>query len=277
MPQAISPSQKLLREHSRWRLAWKIGGILLFGLVAVSVRIWIIEGLQIPDRSLSPRFAQGTWVWVCKTKGCIESVKDSTPILLKTNTDQRLLRVVAAGPGSILRGEPNGKIASKNFQHRLRGNPWFLEKTQVRVPKKGDSLVFAKLNPAELDLALRLYRQQKPSHKLTMRATLWIDGRLTPIEKVSVALLHGIPIKPSEVGSLSWQELEIVQMQILRQEHGSSKVEIRREVLRKDKPLLGFKVKEDCFFAVCLSGNDCVDSRDLGFIPRNRILGRAIR
>lgn len=271
-----SPSQKLLRQHSRWRLAGKVGGIFLLVSIAIAIRIWVIEGVRIPDRSLAPRFSQGSWVWICKTQKCIESTKSDSPILLKTNSSQRILRVVAAGPGSILRGEPNGKISSKGNQYRLRGNPWFLEKSQIKVPRKGDSLIFSQLNPPEFDLALRLFRLQNPKKKLSIRPTLWIDGNEHPIEKTSIAQLHGIPVKPSEVGSLSWQELELVQMQILRQEHGSSKVEIRREVILKGKPLLAIHVKENCFFAICLSVSDCVDSRDLGYIPQSRIIGHAL-
>lgn len=271
-----SPSAKLLRAHSRWRLAWKIGGIVLFGVLAFAVRFWVVEGVQIPDRSMLPKLRQGAWVWVCKTQRCIDGTEAGSGILLETHTGLRLLRVVAAGPGAILQGDPNGKITTKGFQHRLRGNPWFLSKENIRIPHQGDSLVFAKLNPAEMDLALRLYRTQKPKSKLQLKASLWIDGREVPIEKASIAQLHGIPVKPAELGSLSWQELQLVEMQVLRQEHGSSKVEIRRKVFQNEKPLLGFKVKEDCFFAVCLSGNDCVDSRDIGYVPRNMILGKVL-
>lgn len=271
-----SPSHKLLREHSRWRLAWKVGGIALFGLVAFMVRLWIVEGIRIPDRSLHPRIPQGSWIWACKTGTCVASVETNSVVLLETHIGQRLVRVVAAGPGALLNGEANGRISSPGFQHRLRGNPWFLEKTHIRVPRKGDFLEFSKLNGAELDLALRLYRSQNPKHKLTMRGSLWIDGREVPVAKASIAQLYGIPVKPSEIASLSWQEIDLVEMQILRQEHGSSKVEIRREVLRKDSLLTGFKVWEDCFFTTCLSGSDCVDSRELGYIPRNQILGKII-
>lgn len=273
---SLSPSQKLLRRHSPWRLAFKIGGAVLLGLVAVAIRMWMIEGVRLPDRALVPDYPAGKWMWVCKADRCIDQIQASTPVLFQTTAGQRLMRIVVGGPGEKVTGDMNGKISAPGFQRKIRDDSWFFDKISLQVPKRGDSLVFSKLNPAELDLALRLYREQKPKHKLRVEASLWIDNRLVPLEKAAIAQIHGIPVKSKEIGSMSWQELKLIEMQVLRNEHGSSQVEIRRTVSRKSKPVLGFKVKEDCYFALCLRAKDCVDSRELGYIPRNRILGVAL-
>ena len=273
---ARSPSQKLLRRHSSWRLLAKIVFLLAFVLVALAARIWVIEGVRIPDQSMAPQWKQGSWAWICKLQSCIDRATDGTPVLVKTPTGNRLLRVIAAGPGETLQGSPGGEIRSPDFHYMLREDPWFLDTAYIRVPKARDSITFATLNGAEMDLYMRLLKQQNPGKTLRVKASLWIDGHPSDLEKAKVAQIHGLSVKPSELGNFTWQELLLVQIQVLRMEHGASKVELMREPWLDSTQVKGLRIHENAFFAVCLRGRSCVDSRELGFIPRSRVMGTMV-
>jgi hypothetical protein len=270
------PSQALMRQHSTWRLGVKIAGFVTFLLLALALRIWVVEGVKVPDRSISPDFKPGAWVWICKLPWCIEEAHPGAPVLLGTRAGDRILRILAGTPGTSIQGETNGKITGPGFKRRLSEESWFLENATIRIPKKGDSLVFSKLGTAEFDLAMKLYQQVHPKKPVKIRASLWIDNREAPLEKAVSAQINNIPVKIRELGNLNWQEIRLVEMQVLRNEHGSSKVEVRREAWKDSTRVEGIRIHENLYFVVCLKARDCVDSRELGFIPQSRMLGSRI-
>jgi len=271
--QAAVTSAQLLRRHSVWRLSIKILGVFLFLIAGWSLRHWAVEGVRIPDNALHPAYKSGAWVWVCKLPICLDKAQAGDLLLLETPTGERIIRQIAAIPGEDLTGEQNGRIEGKTFKRILREDSWFIEKATLHAPRKGDTLRFATLAPAQFDLSLRLLREQNPNIKYRVVPSLWLDSGKAPLEKAQAAEIHGIPIRLKELGSMSWQELQLVQMQILRSELGTTQATIRREVWQDTTRLDAFTVQQDCFFALCLRGRDCVDSRELGYIPRNRALG----
>lgn len=268
-----TPSQKLLRHHSPWRLATKLLAVAILVGLAYTVRYKVIEGTRVPDNGLAPDLRMSSWVWICKMQRCLDHAAPGTATVFEANPGDFLIRELAAGPGAILQGQTDGSVTAPGFKRHLAEDSWFLDFAMIHVPRKGDSLVFANLAPAEFDLAMRLFRQQEPSAHIQVRPSLWIDGRQVPIERASGSSIHGIPVKLKDLGLYSWQELKLIEMQILRSEYGSSHVHIQREVLRDTTRINGFRTQNDCFFLLCTKGRDCVDSRELGFITRPHIRG----
>jgi|GEM_PF-4010441 len=271
-----TPSQILLRQHSRWRLFAKLAGLFLIVVCAISIRQLVIEGVRISDNALAPVYRNNSWVWVCKLNSCIDHAPAGSPLLFKTVKGQRLLRLKVAGPGTTLHGDTTGRVQAPGFQRILHNDSWFFEPTDIHVPKHGDSLNFAELKSADFDLAVRLYQQQLRNQNalpIHLIAHLFIDGRETTLDKAAITQIHNLPINVRDLPNYSWQEIRLIEMQILRNELGSLNVDIKRDVWQDKKLVKGFRVLEDCFFVLCLKGRDCVDSREIGYVSRSQISG----
>ena len=275
-----TPSQVLLRQHSRLRLYAKLGGLLLFLFSALAMRQWIVEGVRLSDNALTPQYRNGSWVWVCKLRSCVDHASPGTPLLFTTSKGQRLLRAKAAGPGATLVGDTSGRVTAPGFHRQLRGDSWFFENSKIRIPKRNDSLVFSTLQGAEFDLAMRLFQQQRRSQGLKpiqLVASLWIDGHESSLDKAAITQIHNIPINTRDLPNYGWQEIRLIEMQILRNELGSSQVEIRRDIWNGTKQVKGFRVLEDCYFLLCFKGRDCADSREFGYVSRSQISGSIMK
>ena len=82
-----------------------------------------------------------------------------------------------------------------------------------------------------------------------------------------------------ELDVLPWQDRRLIEMQIRQAEPGNAPIKIKRQffVAGDSVPMDTFVVASDNYYLACEQGNHCVDSRELGFFTKERILGRYIK
>jgi len=145
------------------------------------------------------------------------------------------------------------------------------------VPRQGDTIILSALNDVEEDYILRLMNEQ--GLPLTIKSTLWQGNREISIERIGSTKLGHRLVSLKELDVLPWQDRRLIEMQIRQAEPGNSPIKIKRQFFIDGDsiPLDTFVVASDNYYLACEKGNHCVDSRELGFFTKERILGRYIK
>ena len=110
-------------------------------------------------------------------------------------------------------------------------------------------------------------------------STLWQGNREISIERIGSTKLGHRLVSLKELDVLPWQDRRLIEMQIRQAEPGNAPIKIKRQffVEGDSVPMDTFIVASDNYYLACEQGNHCVDSRELGFFTKERILGRYIK
>ncbi|OIP47412.1 MAG: hypothetical protein AUK31_07210 [Fibrobacteres bacterium CG2_30_45_31] len=259
--------KKLLHETSPGRTLFYAFVLILMVLFAIMVRLYAIEPLVLNDASMYPLIPEGKRVWVCKLPYCIEKVKKGDILLVKRPGGEFQLRRIKAGPGDTLEIEAGDQEGA------------FIATRKFYIPKAGDTLFLNRLNDVSFDYASNLLREQEGIRKFRVEASLWQGNHELSLDRVGRTRIGARPVGLREVHGLPWQELYLIQLQIQREEPGSNRIQIRRQLFstKDSSELKSFVVKEDCYFLTCSKRSRCPDSRELGFFTQSQILGRLIQ
>ncbi|MDR1759829.1 MAG: signal peptidase I [Fibrobacter sp.] len=269
--------KKLLWDSSRKKIL-SLTAFLAFGFIlALLVRFYVLEPYSIQDASMHPEFAEGKRFWVCKLPACTGNITRGDFVLAQKTNGTLTLRKVLGLPGDTVKFHNDNEVSVNSFSFHWEHENAFIAPRTVYIPRQGDTLRFADLSDVEFDYASRLYQMQNPGEKIKIEVTLYQGEKEIALEKVGNISIAGRPVSAREVQGLPWQELHFIELGLQKMEPGSRRFQIKRKIVSDSSEVSLFAVKEDTFFLICRKGNYCLDSRELGYFPKNKILGKVIR
>lgn len=250
--------------------------LIAFFMLAVVIRYYVFEPLQIANASMFPRHKENSFIWVCKLPYCIDKIQKNETIWAELRNHETLVRRVIAMPGDSLHVSDKGIAQSGKLRFFWKGENAFIESRSLYVPKQGDTLHFSALNDIEQDNAITLLHEQ--GTKFFVKTTLWQGEHEINIDNVGSTKLSNRQVSLQEINVLPWQDRRLIELQIRQREPGNSPIKLRRELFKEaDSSLIeDIIVEEDCYFLACLRGNHCVDSRETGYFTKSRLLGRYV-
>ena len=268
------------------RLQWRTSKARLFFAVfimlvtftgALAIRYYAIEPILLRDTAMQPRIKEGSLIWVCRLPQCIDKASFGDIVWAKQPNDETLVRKIIGYPGDSIEISDKGRIKTKRKRFMWRGEDSFIETRKFYVPKQGDTIILSTLNDVEEDYILRLMNEQ--GLPLTIKSTLWQGNREISIERIGSTKLGHRLVSLKELDVLPWQDRRLIEMQIRQAEPGNSPIKIKRQffVEGDSVPMDTFIVASDNYYLACEKGNHCVDSRELGYFTKERILGRYIK
>lgn len=244
--------------------------------VAMGARYYIFEPLQICDSSMYPRHQDRELLWMCKLPQCIDRVSSNETVWAKLRNGETLVRKVVALPGERLEVSDKGVVKTPRLGFRWTDETAFIQSRQVHIPKKGDTLRITQMNDIEEDFFMNLLIEQ--GEEFFIRTSLWQGDREIGIERLGATKLGNRQVSLQEVNLLPWQDRFLLEQQVFHSETGDTPIQMRREFLRKsDSSRIEYLVvNEDCYFLGCEKGAFCLDSREVGYFTKSRLLGRYV-
>jgi signal peptidase I len=102
--------------------------IIIFSIIAICLRLWVIEGYTIPTHSMQPTLGVGDWIWIKKLPVC--PIRKGEIIAFHFPLDKTIKYVKRCI------GMPNDSILKINGKYALqRENP-----KAFPIPKKGQTI-----------------------------------------------------------------------------------------------------------------------------------------
>ncbi len=269
--------KKLLWNSSRKKILFLISFLVFGFILAALIRFYALEPYSIQDASMYPEFTEGKRFWVCKLPVCTGNIARDDFVLAQKTNGIPTLRKVLGLPGDTVKFHNDAEVSVDSFSFRWEHENAFIAPREIYIPRQGDTLRFAELNDVEFDYASKLYQMQNPEKKMETEATLFQGEKEIPLEKVGNVSIAGRPVSAREIQGLPWQELYLIELGLQKMEPGSKRFQIKRRILSDSSEVSSFVVKDDTFFLICRKGNYCLDSRELGYFPKNQIFGKVIR
>lgn len=276
-----TPEQELKKNlwHSSGKKNILIFSILVLGLFsALFLRFYVIEPYSINDASMFPELSEKKRIWVCKLPLCTQNLSRGQMVSAERVNGDLMLRKLLGLPGDTIRLSADSYVSVDSLSFHWEGENTFIVPRQIYVPQRGDTLYFEKLSDVELDYAFKLFQQQNPQEHFQIQIRLYQGEKEISLEKAGNAQIAGRPVNMKELKGLPWQELFLIELQLQKMEPGSRKFHFVRKIIAADSSEIQFfVVNENAFYLVCQKANFCLDSRELGYFPESRIIGKVIR
>jgi signal peptidase I len=267
---------QLLRQSSKHRAAAVFGAMTACVALAIVVRLFALESVQVDDGSMRPEIRPESRTWICKLPVCIDHSPFSAPLLAKTRSGDPVLRWKLGEPGDTIRFSPAGRVFLKKHYWTWRHEPTIIDDQTLYVPRRGDTLRLDSLSPMGFDFATKLFHKQWPSRQTWVIPTLWNGDQPLLMAEVGRTTIGNRPVAPNEANGLPWQELRLLEMQLQRIEASPSPVRFKRRFYADSTEIKKFVVREDCWYLACSRGGLCMDSREEGYFTRADILGTTL-
>lgn len=268
--------RKLHRHHSKAHVFF-LGFVVVATLaVAIGLRYYALEPLRLGDSSMYPRFHDKDILWMCKHKKCTEKIKADNIVWASLRNKETMVRRVAAKPGEEVAISGVGRLKVNGRKFKWHDENVFIESRSFYVPKKGDTLWFEKLNDVEEDYAIGILQDQK--RKFFIESSLWQGEDSVSLEKIGASKLGNSPVSIQMINTLPWQDRYLLELQVFKRENGSDPFKIKRKFFNaSDSSQIEYVVaKDDYYYLVCEKGAHCPDSREHGYFPKKRIMGKYV-
>lgn len=265
---------KLHRKNSKSHVFFLVLVLIMFLLIAGTVRYYVLEPVRSNDSSMHPKHKEHKTLWMCKLPQCIDMLKFGESAWVELRNGETLVRKLIAMPGDTIEITDNGKVYTPHLNFKWRGESAFIEKRKIYMPRRGDTLAVNELNDVEQDYLISLMQEQ--GMDFFVKTTLWQGDREISIDRVGATKLANRQVSLQEVDQLPWQDRRLVEMQIRQNEPGNAPIKLKRELYNKaDSTLIEqVAVDRDCYYFICEKPIHCADSREYGFFTHERILGR---
>lgn len=269
--------RRLQWRTSKSRLFFAVFIMLMAFTGALAIRYYAVEPILLQDTAMQPRIKKGSLIWVCRLPQCIDKATFGEIVWARQPNNETLVRKIIGYPGDTIEISDKGRIKTKQKRFMWRGEDSFIETRKFYVPRQGDTLLLSTLNDVEEDYILRLMNEQ--GLPITIKSTLWQGNREISIERIGSTKLGHRLVSLKELDVLPWQDRRLIEMQIRQAEPGNAPIKIKRQFFIEGDsvPMDTFIVASDNYYLACEQGNHCVDSRELGFFTKERILGRYIK
>lgn len=269
--------RRLQWRTSKSRLFFAVFIMLVAFTGALAIRYYAVEPILLQDTAMQPRIKKGSLIWVCRLPQCIDKATFGEIVWARQPNNETLVRKIIGYPGDTIEISDKGRIKTRQKRFMWRGEDSFIETRKFYVPKQGDTILLSTLNDVEEDYILRLMNEQ--GLPLTIKSTLWQGNREISIDRIGSTKLGHRLVSLKELDVLPWQDRRLIEMQIRQAEPGNAPIKIKRQffIAGDSVPMDTFIVTSDNYYLACEQGNHCVDSRELGFFTKERILGRYIK
>jgi signal peptidase I len=278
MPSPLSVLKKrLLKRYSARAFFTLVLAVFLAFSLAWSIRTYIVSIVIIEDSTMSPLLPEGTFTLILKNATFGEPLTPGTNVLVNPsfNEYRPMIRTIMAGPGDSLQIARN-YYRNKDYSLRLRQDPWFSEPHKVYMPKKGDTLFWKELSPPAFDWARILIKQEYSEWQIDTDVSFWTNEKKIPSEILSTLSLHHKSLGLKQMEALSYQELDMLSAQLKKRFPGQ-KVYYKRELSYDSATLAPYAVQKDYFFVLARKPDNSIDSRLLGWIARENIIGKLVK
>ena len=212
----------------------------------IGVRHYIFEPVRLQDNSLFPKYKKNSIMWMCKLPRCTENIQDGDFVWGIMRNQDNMVRKVLGIPGDSITITNNSKVYTPHKNFKWKGEDAFIETRKIHIPRKGDTLVFDKLNDVEQDYLISLMHEQ--NEKFYVKSSLWQGKRQMPLERIGSTKLGNRLVSLQEIDYMPWQDRYLVELQIFLAEPGNTPIHIKRELYSaKDSSKISFYVvPEDC-------------------------------
>jgi signal peptidase I len=137
--------------------------VIIFSIIAVCLRLWVIEGYTIPTSSMQPTLGVGDWIWIKKLPAC--PIRKGEIIAFHFPLDKNVRYVKRCI------GMPNDSILKVNGKYALqRENP-----KAFPIPKKGQTI---KLNMQNFSFYQNLIQQYEQIQAAMIGDKMYINNTI---------------------------------------------------------------------------------------------------
>lgn len=266
--------KKLQRKNSKSHVVFLVFVLIIFFLLAGTLRYYILEPVRLNDSSMHPKHKENKVLWMCKLPQCIDKLKFKESAWIEKHNKETLVRKLIGLPGDTIEITDNGKFYTPTHNFKWNGESAFIERRKIYLPKRGDTLKISELNDVEQDYIISLMHEQ--GMKFFVKTTLWQGNREISLDRVGSTKLANRQVSLQEVDNLPWQDRRLIEMQIRLSEPGNAPIKILRKLYRTSDSteVETVVVQNDCFYFICEKPTHCEDSREYGYFTRPHILGR---
>ena len=265
----------LQRRHSKTHVFVLVFILSVVLAAMIGVRHYIFEPVRLQDNSLFPKYNKNSIMWMCKLPSCTQNVGYGDYVWGVLRNQDNMVRKVLGIPGDSITITNNSKVYTPHKNFKWKGEDAFIETRKIHIPRKGDTLVFDKLNDVEQDYLISLMHEQ--NEKFYVKSSLWQGKRQMPLERIGSTKLGNRLVSLQEIDYMPWQDRYLVELQIFLAEPGNTPIHIKRELYSaKDSSKISFYVvPEDCYYLICEKSNHCADSREIGYFTQKNFVGSA--
>lgn len=262
----------LHRRHSKRHVLLLFLVLLMFLGASGVARYYAFVPLRLMDASMAPGFKERSVIWMCKLPHCLTSFKEGDVVWASLRGNEKMIRKVLAQPGDTIQINDNGLVTTPRKKTKWKGEDAFIQSRSFYVPKSGDTLDFHKLNDVEQDYAIGYLRDK--GEKITIKTTLWQGEHEINLDRVGATKIANRQVSLNEVDFLPWQDRFLIETQIRQSEPGNAPISLKREIFRDStQPIHKIEIQDDCYYLVCNKGSNCPDSRETGYVTKNKIEG----
>lgn len=307
MKSASREIHRLLHRASPVRLVMVFLFLLLMLPLSLAIRYYAVESILVDDAALAPEIDEKTFGVFCKLPSCIETLKEGDFVLFRLSDRTLAIRKILALPGSRVRFFASGFVSINDSTPRSVANEGvFIADREFYVPAAGDTLVIDELSDVEFDYALNLLKQQ--GIFFSVEAKPYLGDEELPLEYAGNTRIGSRPTSIRELPGLPWQELFLIAHQIRRNLHTTQMVHFNRSIYDAEKivpvkkevwsvepdsqmldaldvgetdytvrgSIEAIAVGDDMFYVITPNLNRAQDSREFGYIPRSKIIGKLV-
>lgn len=252
-------------------------GIIASLALAIAVRFYALEPVQLHDSSMFPRHKEKEILWMCKLPQCVEKIKYDETVWATLRNGESVVRKVIGLPGDRLDFSDNGKVRTPHGRFRWKEETAFIQSRQLHIPRKGDTLHLDRLNDIEQDFFVNLMHEA--GKKFFVKTTLWQGEREIGVEALGATKLGNRQVSLQEIDFLPWQDRFLLEGQVFHSEPGDAPIQMRYEFFEASdsSKITEFIVPEDCYFLACEKGAFCMDSREVGYFTQSHLRGRFVK
>ena len=264
-------------RNSKACIAVLVISLVMVFLLSMALRFYALEPLQILDSSMYPRHKEKEFLWMCKLPSCIDKIAYDETVWASLRNGETVVRKVIGMPGDKIDFSDNGRVKTPHGSFRWKEETAFIQRRQVHIPRKGDTLRIAQLNDIEQDYFVTLLLES--GVKMFVKTSLWQGDREIGIEILGSTKLGNRQVSLQEIDYPPWQDRFLLEEQVFHSEPGDAPIQIRREFFNEEDStqITEFVVPEDCYFLACVKGAFCLDSREVGYFTKSHLLGRYLK
>ena len=267
--------KRLLYKSSRIHLFILFSALILALPLAFFVRQFVLFPVWLEDIALAKDLDR-KFYFVCTLPFCKTDLKAGDFILFEYQGTSSVRKIIAV-PGDSLKVQDTHVLSvNKTNKIDLSNENILIADREWRIPEKADTLFLDSLSDIEFDYALNILKQNKKN--FFVRARPFTTDKELPSELAGKTKIGSRPVSLKEIPGLPWSELYLIAHQIHLISHTNKEVFFKREAFNtKDSSKIDFIViQENLYYVLCSKTENCRDSRELGYISEEQIVGKLL-
>jgi signal peptidase I len=273
---SLTPGNKLIARHSK-HIYWISFGLVLVALLSGwYINNHVISIYRVSDDSLGAEYKIGDLLLICKTQSCRRPEYGELTLYSIPQKPKGFLsaKFTIGLPGDTL-FVSNGKFKNKNKVYNVTGDPYFDEPQYLVVPNLGESLLISKLTNTRFEFMAKLIQDENPHDTIKVRNQFFFGESQISDQELASIQIGERNLRLGEIHSLSWQQLDLINLNLERKYFGKP-IRLARSLFLVDSLLTSYTVQAPYYFLLAKKSLGSLDSREFGFVASHRIKGRAM-